>query len=62
MTASLKTIIYPVKDLALAKGIFTELLGAEPVMDEPYYVQYNVAGQEIERSEELLRALFAAVD
>ncbi|MFB7221172.1 VOC family protein [Streptomyces sp. NPDC056227] len=47
MTAGIKTIIYPVKDLAGAKSLFNTLLGAEPVMDEPYYVGYRVAGQDI---------------
>lgn len=27
--------------------MFGSLLGAEPIMDEPYYVQFNVADQEI---------------
>ncbi|WP_369379435.1 VOC family protein [Streptomyces sp. cg36] len=47
MTEGLKTIIYPVKDIDRAKAMFGGLLGVEPVMDEPYYVQYNAAGQEI---------------
>lgn len=44
---ALKTVIYPVKDLAQAKAQYAALLGADPVMDEPYYVQFNVGGQEI---------------
>lgn len=47
MTAGLKTIIFPARDLAQAKAQFGALLGAEPVMDEAFYVQFNVAGQEI---------------
>jgi predicted enzyme related to lactoylglutathione lyase len=47
MTAGLKTIIYPVKDLAAAKSLFTALLGVEPYADEPYYVGFREAGQEI---------------
>jgi predicted enzyme related to lactoylglutathione lyase len=47
MTSGVKTIIYPVKDLAAAKALFTKTLGAEPVMDEAYYVQYDVGGQEV---------------
>ncbi|MEW2487117.1 glyoxalase [Streptomyces sp. NPDC048411] len=47
MTAGIKTIIYPVKDLAGAKSLFITLLGTEPVRDEPYYVGYRVAGQDI---------------
>ncbi len=47
MAKGIKTIIYPVRDLTAAKALFTGLLGAEPVMDEPYYVGYAVAGQDI---------------
>lgn len=41
MTPDLRTVIYPVKDLAQAKTLWGALLGLEPVMDEPYYVQFN---------------------
>ncbi len=47
MAAGISTIIYPVKDLASAKELYGRLLGAEPAMDEPYYVQFNVNGQAI---------------
>lgn len=47
MTEGVKTIIYPVEDLARAKALFRELLGVEPYMDETYYVGFNVAGQDI---------------
>jgi predicted enzyme related to lactoylglutathione lyase len=47
MTEGVKTIIYPVKDLAKAKALFNGLLGHEPVMDAPYYVGYRVADQDI---------------
>jgi predicted enzyme related to lactoylglutathione lyase len=47
MTSGLKTVIYPVRDLEAAKRLFTALLGAEPAMDEPYYVQFHDADQEI---------------
>lgn len=36
MTLALKTIIYPVKDLAEAKTLFSTLLGQDPIMDEVY--------------------------
>ena len=36
MTPRAETIIFPVKDLERAKGMFRSLLGADPVMDEPY--------------------------
>ncbi|MEU6356232.1 VOC family protein [Streptomyces sp. NPDC047072] len=47
MTAGLNTIIYPVKDLAAAKALFSALLGTEPYVDEPYYVGFKDAGQDV---------------
>lgn len=47
MTAGLKTVIYPVKDLARAKALFSALLEVEPYADEPYYVGFKDAGQDI---------------
>ena len=47
MAAEINTIIYPVKDLGSAKKLYGRLLETEPVMDEPYYVQFNVGGQQI---------------
>ena len=47
MTVQIKTIIYPVKDLAKAKVLFNQLLGVEPVWDQPYYVGYQVDGHDI---------------
>ncbi|MBT2393168.1 glyoxalase [Streptomyces sp. ISL-1] len=47
MTEGIKTIVYPVNDLASAKALFSELLGVEPSMDEPYYVGFRAAGQDV---------------
>lgn len=47
MTPALKTIIYPVADLAASKATYAALLGAEPLVDETYYVQFNLANQEV---------------
>jgi predicted enzyme related to lactoylglutathione lyase len=47
MTSGMRTIIYPVKDLAPAKTLFGRLLGAEPSVDQAYYVQFDVAGQQV---------------
>ncbi|ANH90239.1 MULTISPECIES: VOC family protein [unclassified Streptomyces] len=47
MTEGLRTIIYPVKDLERAKPLFRALLGVEPYADEPYYVGFKAAGQDI---------------
>jgi len=42
MTEGVKTIMYPVTDLASAKTLYGELLGVEPYMDEPYYVGFTL--------------------
>jgi predicted enzyme related to lactoylglutathione lyase len=42
-----RTIIYPVKDVARAKTFFRKLLGVEPYVDSPYYVGFRVGDQEI---------------
>jgi predicted enzyme related to lactoylglutathione lyase len=47
MTQGFKTVIYPVSDLDAAKAVFTRLLGAQPTVDAPYYVGFDVAGQHI---------------
>jgi predicted enzyme related to lactoylglutathione lyase len=47
VTSALKTVIYPVKDLAKAKKLYGTLLGVEPIVDEVYYVQFNTADQQI---------------
>ena len=47
MNQGMRTIIYPVKDIARAKKLYGELFGAKPVMDEPYYVGWNVEGQDV---------------
>lgn len=44
MPEGLKTITYPVKDLARAKALFGVLLGVEPYADEAYYVGFRPAG------------------
>ena len=47
MTAGIKTVIYPVTDLAQAKTLYSTLLGAAPIMDEAYYVGFRVGDQDI---------------
>ena len=42
MTSGIGPVIYPVKDLALAKRLYGTLLGVEP-----YYVGFRVGDQEI---------------
>ena len=47
MNQGIKTIIYPIKDLAHAKALFSKLLGIEPYADGPYYIGFRVGDQEI---------------
>jgi predicted enzyme related to lactoylglutathione lyase len=47
MPSGLKTIIYPVSDLASAKSRFATLFGVEPYIDQPYYVAFNVDGNDV---------------
>jgi predicted enzyme related to lactoylglutathione lyase len=47
MTAGLNTIIYPVNDLTRAKALDSALLDTEPYADEPYYVGFKDAGQDV---------------
>lgn len=47
MTAGLKTVIYPVENLAEAKALFSALLEVEPYADTPSYVGFEVAGQDV---------------
>jgi hypothetical protein len=47
MTSGVRTIVIPVKDAARSKETYAALLGVAPHTDQPYYVGFNVAGQEI---------------
>ena len=47
MTSGIRTIVFPVKDLARAKTLFGTLVGAAPYADEVYYVGFRVGDQEI---------------
>ena len=47
MSKPVQTILYPVSDLASAKALFSTLLGVEPASDAPFYVGFEVAGQQI---------------
>jgi predicted enzyme related to lactoylglutathione lyase len=43
----MRTIIFPVRDLGQAKQTFGQWLGAEPYVDQPYYVGFRVGDQEV---------------
>ncbi len=47
MSQGVRTIIYPVRDIARAKKLFHKLLNVEPYADQPYYVGFRVGDQEI---------------
>ena len=47
MSQGIKTVIYPVKDIARAKTLYSNLLGVEPHTDKAYYVGFRVGDQEI---------------
>lgn len=46
-TEGIKTVLHPVSDLPKAKAMYTALLGVPPQTDEPYYVGFQAAGQQI---------------
>jgi predicted enzyme related to lactoylglutathione lyase len=45
--AILKTILFPVADVAKATPVYTALLGVAPSVESPYYVGYDSEGQHI---------------
>jgi predicted enzyme related to lactoylglutathione lyase len=47
MLQGIGLLVYPVKDIARAKTLYRKLLGAEPYVDEAYYVGFRVGDQEI---------------
>jgi predicted enzyme related to lactoylglutathione lyase len=47
MNQGIRTIVYPVKDVAKAKALYSALLGVEPYVDNPYYVGYKVGDLDI---------------
>lgn len=47
MNKGIKTILYPVKDIAQSKAVFSKLLEVEPYADQPYYVGFKVNDQDI---------------
>ena len=47
MNQGIRTVVYPVRDIAKAKAFFRELLGVEPYVDQPYYAGFKVGDQDI---------------
>ncbi|MFF2551587.1 VOC family protein [Nocardia sp. NPDC058058] len=46
-TQGIRTVLHPVTDLAVAKAVYTALLGVSPQTDSPYYVGFEAEGQHI---------------
>ncbi|MFE7798648.1 VOC family protein [Nocardia sp. NPDC057440] len=46
-TWGIKTVLYPVSDLATAKRVYAALLGLPPQTDGTYYVGFETEGQHI---------------
>ncbi len=47
MNQGISLVVYPVKDIAQAKTLYSTLLGVEPYVDGAYYVGFRVGDQEI---------------
>jgi predicted enzyme related to lactoylglutathione lyase len=46
-TEGIKTMLYPVSDLEVAKAMYSALLGLPPQSDSAYYVGFEAEGQQI---------------
>ncbi len=47
MNKGIKTVLYPVKDIAQATALFKKFLGVDPYAEQPYYVGFKVNDQDI---------------
>ncbi len=47
MIHGLRTVIYPVTDIAKGKAWYAEVLGKAPYFDQPFYVGFEVGGFEL---------------
>ena len=47
MFLGLRTVVYKVDDLEVAKEWYSKVLEVEPYFDEPFYVGYSVGGFEL---------------
>jgi predicted enzyme related to lactoylglutathione lyase len=46
MSTGMRLIVYPAKDLAKSKALFSRLLGVEPYVDGSYYVGFRAGDLE----------------
>ncbi len=44
---AVKLVVFPTSDIAKAKAFFSELLGAEPYADTPYYTGFKTGEMEL---------------
>ena len=47
MIQGLRTVIYPVPDIAAGKAFYSAVLGQAPHFDQPFYVGFHQAGFEL---------------
>src|SRR6266568_6474904 len=47
MNQGISLFVYPVKDIAQAKTLYSKFLGVEPYVDGAYYVGFRIGDQEI---------------
>lgn len=47
MIKGLRTVTYPVPDLAAAKAWYSQVFGTQPYFDQPFYVGFSVGGFEL---------------
>lgn len=47
MDKGIAVIVYPVKDVAVAKTLYSALLEADPYVESPYYVGFKTGDQEL---------------
>jgi predicted enzyme related to lactoylglutathione lyase len=46
-TQGIKTVLYPVSDLATAREVYAALLSVQPQTDSDYYVGFEAEGQQV---------------
>lgn len=47
MIKGLRTVVYPVADLAAAKEWYSKVFDTAPYFDQPFYVGFNIGGFEL---------------
>jgi predicted enzyme related to lactoylglutathione lyase len=47
MAKDIKLIVYPAKDLKVAKTLYSKFLGVEPYVDSQFYVGYKLGNLEV---------------